>query len=82
MGWVIIDPGIADKIRVKHNITPEQVREACGGHIQARWHVHPEYGWRLLVIGETYEGRVLKMILHAVDEADGTWRLATALEPS
>lgn len=79
LGTVIIDPDIADKIRAKHHVTPEEVWEACGGRVQSEWHLHPVYGRRLLVIGETYGGRRLKMILRAVDETDGTWRLATAL---
>jgi hypothetical protein len=55
---VLFRPNVAAKIRSKHHVSPAEVREAVcfGAERDARWHVHPKYGERLLVRGETYEG--------------------------
>lgn len=79
IGYVEISPAMASKIQSKHGVTPHEVRDACAGHLMTRWHVHEEYGRRLLVVGRTDGGRLLKVILQPVDESDGTWRLRTVL---
>jgi hypothetical protein len=79
VGFIEISPAMAEKIQSKHGVTPDEVREACTGQVRGGWHDHPEYGRRLLVVGTTAGGRVLKVILQPVDVTDGTWRLRTAL---
>jgi hypothetical protein len=61
--WVWIaqvefDPEIASKVQTKHNISPDEVREAIcfGKHRRAFWDEHPDYGRRLIVIGDNYMG--------------------------
>ena len=77
---VDIPPSVAAKIREKHGVEPYEVREAVVlTVVSARWHLDPERGWRLLVIGSTYVGRSLNVVLYPVDIADGRWRLATAM---
>jgi hypothetical protein len=82
IGHVEISAAMGQKITSKHGVTPDEVREACqtpGRYLRASWHDDPRHGRRLLVIGRTNAGRVLKIVLQPVDVADGTWRLRTAL---
>lgn len=79
---VEIPPQTAAKIRQKHDVTPEEVREAVcwGAAEEARWHTHPVHGRRLLAVGTPYHGsyRVL-VVLAPLDRADGRWRCKTAI---
>lgn len=82
IGYIEISDAMAEKITSKHQITPEEVRDACQSPNRYRcatWNIHPEYGRRLYVLGETRTGRQIKVILQPVDGRDGTWRLRTAL---
>ncbi len=80
VGELDISPAMATKIQTKHGVTPDEVHEVCPvGIVTGRWHVHPEYGRRFLRRGATHRGRWLKVILQPVDEAEGIWRLRTAL---
>lgn len=76
---VEISPAMAQKIQSKHGVTPAEVREACQQYTRAGWHDDPEHGRRLLLVGVTSAGRVLKVILQPVYPRDGVWRLRTAL---
>jgi hypothetical protein len=80
---VRIDETVADKIRTKHNMTPEEVREALvlRPDVDRRWENHPEHGRRLLAEGTTYEGRPVLAALLPVDVDDGIWMLKTARSP-
>ena len=81
IGHIEISPRMAVKIASKHGVTEYEVREACQApsrYRRAAWHVHPEYGLRLIVVGETAGGRTLKIVLQPVDVAQGTYRLRTA----
>jgi hypothetical protein len=64
----------------KHGVSTWEVEEACtfGAHREARWHVHPVYGRRLLVRGRTYRGDEILAYLVPIDELDGTWECRTA----
>lgn len=82
--WIavlIFTPEVSAKIQAKHNLTEDEVRQAVcfGGHREARWHDHPDYGLRLVVKGETADGRPLMAYLHPVDRTDGTWECRTAI---
>lgn len=82
IGHIRISDRMAEKIVSKHEVTPEDVRDACQSpnrYRRAAWHVHPEHGRRLIVFGQTRDGRLIKVILQPVDVQDGTWRLRTAL---
>jgi len=81
IGYIHISQRMAEKIAVKHNVTSDEVREACQApsrYERASWHWHPEYGWRLIVFGWAASGRRLKVVLQPVDMIDGTYRLRTA----
>lgn len=75
-----ISPRIADKLQLKHGITPEQVREAClfFAYRAARWDVDPERGARLLIRGADYDAIPLIVVLKPVNVADGIFRCVTA----
>ena len=57
-----------------------EVEEACtlGAHREARWHIHPVHGRRLIVQGQTYGGDTILAYLKPIDERDGTWECRTA----
>jgi hypothetical protein len=78
---VEFDPEIASKVQTKHNIDPDEVREAIcfGKHRRASWDEHPEYGRRLIVIGDNYAGVSIVAYLKPINEADGTWECRTAM---
>jgi len=81
IGYVDISPEMEQKLRAKHAVSSEEVRDACQApnrYRRAWWHDDENYGRRLLVLGQTRTGRSLKIILQPLDEADGTWRLRTA----
>lgn len=83
IGYVEISAEMAQKLMTKHGVLPEEVRDACQSpnrYRHARWDDDPRHGLRLLVVGETREGRRLKIVLQPVDETDGMWRLRTAFE--
>lgn len=82
IGYIEISDKMQEKLITRRGLTCEDVRDACQApnrYRRAGWHVHPEYGRRLIVFGETRQGRLLKVILQPVDGRDGTWRLRTAL---
>jgi hypothetical protein len=77
---ILFRADVAAKIRSKHHLSPAEIREAAcfGAHRDARWHVHPTYGRRLLVVGETYEGKRIIVYLKPLNEAEGIWEGRTA----
>lgn len=81
--YVIISPEMEAKLATRHSVTAEEVRDACQApnhYDRAKRHFDDRFGWRLLVYGRTRAGRRLKIILKAVDERDGSWRLRTAFD--
>lgn len=74
---------LRNKIHIKHDVTEAEVREAvvlCDVESSKwSWDERPDRGWRLLMTGRTYRGRRLFVVLYPVDEADGVWRLGTAM---
>lgn len=80
IGYVIFAEEIAAKLRAKHSLTPDQVREAIcwSTHERAAWDDHPVYGERLVVTGDSSTcGRIIAY-LRPVDRSDGTWECLTA----
>lgn len=79
MGEIRFDDRVVAKLRDKHGLSPEQVREAvsCGAHDSARWHEHPEYGKRLILLGRDADGSMI-VFLRPIDRADGLWQCLTA----
>jgi hypothetical protein len=83
----IYDVEISDWVKAKINakkpgVTASEVWEVCydRGRHNARWHNDPNHGGlRLLVMGRTSGGRLLRIILHPVDVELGKWRLKTAI---
>jgi hypothetical protein len=78
---VEFDPEVVTKLQTKHNISPDEVREAVcfGAHREARWHTHPQYGRRLIVIGDSYAGMPIVAYLKPIDQTDGIWDCRTAM---
>lgn len=72
------------QIHRKHDVTLDEVREAgILTDVESSvwgWHPDPARGWRLLVTAKTYVGRRLLVFLYPVDEAEGMWRLGTAMD--
>lgn len=77
---VKISPAVAHKLRLKHGVSVREVREAAlyGLQSEARWHVHPIYGRRLLVRGHTDGGVELVVVLRPPKTDGDTWTCATA----
>lgn len=81
----LLPPSVAlvDKINQKHGVTLAEVREAVIlTEVESSvwdWDDDPARGWRLLVTATTYVGRRLLVVLYPVDEAEGIWRLGTAM---
>ncbi len=78
---VKFDPETASKVQTKHNISPDEVREAIcfGRHRRVFWDEHPYYGRRLIVIGDNYRGESIIAYLKPINQADGTWECRTAM---
>ncbi len=78
-------PKIREKINSLHGVTLDEVKEAVlfpARPLRTRW-IEPSEedprGPRLAVESLTLLGRRIAVVLYPVDEADGTWRLATAV---
>lgn len=79
IGFVVIDPSIAAKIRAR-GVTEAEVREAVQWPATSRsvWEDHPKHGKRVVAFGTSSAGRRILAWLHPVDPEDGTWSLRTA----
>ena len=79
---VRIPPEVERKLRARHNVTGDEVREAVGigRPREARLHREPTRGERLLVKGVTYANRRLIVVLRPVDRNDGIWACVTAMD--
>jgi hypothetical protein len=77
---VRISPPVEAKLRSKHAVTAEEVREAVvlRTDVDISWNYHNDRGWRLYVIGRTHAGRCLWVVLYRLDD-DGVWSLGTAI---
>ena len=84
IGHIECSPAVAERISSKHGISLQDVRDAV------QWPARPlraarlgeeidRRGPRLAAEGLTASGRILKVVLYPVDEAEGTWRLGTAV---
>lgn len=82
IGEVEIPPDVAEKIKSKHDVTPDDVREAIcwGAADEVGWHDHEVHGRRLLAVGTPYHRsyRII-VVLVPVDRTDGRWRCKTAM---
>jgi hypothetical protein len=78
---VVKPPYVVDHIANKHGIADWEVDEAVVlTRVQAAWwSTDPERGARLMVVGTTYQGRTLLVVLRPLNELDGKWRLVTAM---
>ncbi len=82
IGYIEISAKMQEKLITRRGLTCEDVRDACQApnrYRRAAWHVHRDYGRRLIVFGHTHDGKLLKVMLQPVDAREGTWRLRTAL---
>ena len=75
-----ISPAVEAKIRLKHNLTGADVRDAFiyRSDIEAAWLFTPNYGQRLMVKGKIYDGRTILAYLYEVNFEFGIWKLGTA----
>jgi hypothetical protein len=78
-----IADAIERKIMTKHNVTPQEVKEALvlRSDVRAGWEDHPVHGLRVVALGTTSEGRPILASLYPVDPRDGIWTLMTARSP-
>lgn len=82
IGRVLVPESVEAKLRNRRGVTGAQVRAACewpAAVLRTAWHEHPEHGRRLVVFARDEQGRLLKVVLHPADVADGTWILKTAV---
>jgi len=79
VGEIVFDPAVDRKLREKHDLTPDQVRQAvaCGAHDRADWNEHPRYGPRLILTGSDGHGELIAY-LRPLDREDGLWECLTA----
>lgn len=79
VGEIRFSAAVERKLRVKHNLTPSQVKAAvsCGAHDWAGWNTHPTYGRRLIIEGSDADGPILAY-LRPIDRGDGLWECLTA----
>jgi hypothetical protein len=80
IGEIRFSVAVEAKIRSKHNLTPEVIRDAIayGAHDHAEWARHPRYGRRLIVWGSDPQG-TLVVYLRPIDRRDGLWECLTAM---
>jgi hypothetical protein len=74
-------PAVDAKIRSKHNVTPEQVREAValGAADTVTWHTDLVYGRRLIATGRDHGGREIDVYLRPADRDQEIWDCLTAI---
>ena len=79
IGEIRFRPEVAEKLWDKHELTPEDVRQAvaCGAHDRYSWDNDPDYGLRLILEGSDTRGR-LRAYLRPIDREDGLWECLTA----
>lgn len=79
LGEIQFSPAVDRKLRTKHGLTPQQVRNAIawGRHEKAWWDNHERYCRRLIVIAGDAHGKVIAY-LRPIDRADGIWQCLTA----
>ena len=75
-----ISPAVEFKLRSKHHLTGEIVREAIQypSVINCEWVSSHKLGRRLIVRGETIQNRQIVAVLHQANFDLGVWNLATA----
>lgn len=82
IGLITFDPSVVAKLKLKHNITPSDVRAALEWPAQARsaWEQHPDHERRLVALGHVADRPVIAslMPLPAWDEDADTWLCLTA----
>lgn len=84
-GQIECSAAVVEKINSKHGITEQDVRDVVqwpSRPIQAYWIGLPDdpRGPRAVAIGDTADGRRIKVVLYPVDGPfEGTWRLGTAV---
>jgi hypothetical protein len=79
IGEIRFSAAVEAKLGAKHDLTPEQVRQAVawGHHDWAKWHDHPTYGRRLILGGSDADGSMV-VYLRPIDRNDGLWQCLTA----
>jgi hypothetical protein len=79
IGEIRFSQAVEDKLLMKHDLTPAQVKAAvaCGAHEWARWHNDPVYGRRLILGGSDADGSMV-VYLRPLDRQDGLWECLTA----
>jgi hypothetical protein len=79
VGEVRFSAAVAEKLRVKHGLSPDQVRAAIawGAATAGRWDDDPIYGRRLILEGSDIDGPI-RVYLRPIDRRDGLWECLTA----
>ncbi len=81
VGDLLFSPEVIAKLATKHNLSPEQVKQAitCDAQDRDYWEDHPVYGRRLIVLGTDADGTQIIAYLRPIDANDGLWRCLTAI---
>lgn len=80
VGTLQISRATADKLREKHDLDAEEVREAVEGvgGLPFRWHDHPERGLRAILVTAVGDQAVEVVLYPALDEPPDVWNLGSA----
>lgn len=75
-----ISPAVEFKLRSKHQLSGDIVREAIQYPAKSRchWQFHNIYGWRLQAFGFLDSGYVVVAYLYQIDDSYEIWSLGTA----
>lgn len=81
--WVatlLISDRTAEKLRAKHHLEPDEVRDAVVGvrGLRFTWHTHPERGTRAIVETEVDGDRVLVVLYPSASPLGDGWHLGSA----
>lgn len=80
MAELRFDPEVEEKIKTKHQLTVEMIKEAvlCGADDRSGWHNDPKYGLRLFLEGTSSDGTRILVYARPIDRSDGIWDCVTA----
>ena len=80
VGELRISSRTAEKLREKHGLDADEVREAVEdvGGLPFRWHDHPERGLRAILVTAVGNQAVKVVLYPAQGEAADVWNLGSA----
>lgn len=81
VGRLLFSPEVIAKLATKHNLSPEQVKQAvtCDAHDRDYWGRRPQLWAQTGREGTDADGTGIIAYLRPVDARDGLWRCLTAI---